>query len=32
MVEHIDSTDWIKGKKEAINPISIKDNKHFDTL
>ena len=32
MVEHVDSTDWIKSKKEAINSISIKDNKRFDTL
>ena len=31
-VKHIDSTDWIKTKKETINPISKKDNKCFDTV
>ena len=26
---HIDSPDWIKGKKATINPINKKDNKCF---
>ena len=26
---YIDSPDWIKNKKETINPINKKDNKYF---
>ena len=26
---YIDSPDWIKNKKKAINPINKKDNKYF---
>ena len=28
-MDHIDSPDWIKNKKETINPINKKDNKCF---